>query len=414
MSNSVALEEVILGSILIDKNLFAQWVGIILEKDFISPKNRKIWQLMTSQHEHRRPIDLITIFEQLGSRDMSYLTACVEKVEAIENFGEYIRLLNKRNFRLAIIDIQKEIKFKGLDPYAAADKIIALPRYKEVIDRSFQKILEDTRKLATSHKGTAFEFNLPALQQIVGGLDRGELLLIGAYTSFGKTSLGIHLSLGFTEKHRVLLCTSEMSEEEIVRRQLANLCQIKIGKFRGGYLTTEDNEKIQKEIVKMRKWNYNIIRVSLVSDIERAITKFNPDIVIVDHLQHLTSSQRGMKRYEIVTDNISRLQTIESQQKLGMIVLSQLHRPKDGGKLKRPTNADFRASGEIEEKATISFLLWWDAKVKNTVDRLSGDAEEFEINIAKNRDGVCGVKKFDWWPEYSLFETFTEEKNYET
>ena len=400
----IKTEQAIIGCILLQPALFPEWAGVLTVDDFAGAKTQQCWKIMTELNNRRRAIDIIAVNSELS--DMKYITMCIDLIGFLHNFPDYVRILKEQSLRRDILNICQTEK----DPNIVADKILFLPRYEVKSKSSFPEIADRTHQLAISTKGTAFSFNLEKLQSITGGLDRAELLLIGGFTSHGKSSLAAHLSIGFAHRHKILYCTSEMSEEEVMRRLFANQCRVNIGKFRAGYITESENKKITEIKLKMKEWKYEIVRVSTVEDVQREITKNNPDICIVDHLNNLSSLNKKASRFEIVTENITRLQSICLSEKIGMIVLSQLHRPQDKTKIKVPELQSFRSSGEIEEKANIVVMCWWEAKAKQIVYRQNvKEPENYEIRILKNRDGECGFTKLNFYPEFSLFENYVEE-----
>jgi replicative DNA helicase len=410
--NQIDIEKTILGCFLIDPTIFPMWDGILAKNDFLGAKTAKIYEVMGELYGKRRVIDLITVqtalenkgeLEEVGG--IKYLAGCVESVPATRNLPEYVRIVKERGLRARILEIWETEK----SPDAVIDKVLSLPRYQPIAERNFRELLEQTHNAAITNKGTAYKFNLRRLQKITGGLDKGEIMLIGGYTSQGKSAISVHLSIGFAEDGKsVLYCTSEMSEEEIVRRILANKARVSTYKFRAGYITESENNRIIDAKSEIKNWPYHIVRVSSVADIRREITKHNPEIVIVDHLHNLMSNAKS--KFDGVTENITHLQNICLSEKIGMIVGAQLHRPPDKSKLKRPEINSFRSSGEIEEKATIVMMLWWQAKADGIVNRtFAKEPENYELRVNKMRDGGIGYSEVGFWPEYSAFEDKPED-----
>ena len=392
-------EKAVLGCLLIEKN-YDRWQGILTPSDFTGD-NKKILEVIIEQYQKRRPYDILIIHERTGI-PMTYLTEIAESVVETTSMKEYVSILKDRNYKQRITQIIR----RGGNPEDIAERLSKLKKYEPINTYSFSELLKKTYDTIENGKGTEFKFHLTRLNELTGGFDRGELCVIGGYRSTGKTSLTIDEAIHFAgHKRKILYCTSEMSEEEIARRIESNISRYSISKFRGGYFLPSELEIVRRKIETVKHWDINIIRVAYTDEIGRLIARFSPDICIVDHLHNL-SRKSTASLFQKTTENIADLQRFCQQEKVGMIVNSQLHRAVNE-KPRRPRLDDFRSSGEIEEKATIALLLYWEARMKNEVKRTQ-DPELYEIDIAKNRDGRTGRIKVGFYPEYSKFEDWVE------
>jgi len=400
MNNIIKIEKIIIGLFLTFEDYFIEYAGIVEPKDFIEPLHKKIYKVMLEQFKENRKFDvnILTAKLKADKKTVLYLTECIdESYGNITLIEEYIRILKEESYKRQVTLLFH--KYKD-NPDEFIEKVIQLPKYDIKPRQTYEVILEQT--IESIYQNARFELKLKQLNSITGGFDKGELMVIGGYSSQGKSSLAIDLSIHFAKNnHKVLYCTSEMSEIEIARRQLSNLAEINILKFRKSLLMSDELDKIEKIKREISQWQYDIVRVTNIADIKREVRKFAPDIIFVDHLQNL--SGYGRSRYEIVSDNITQLQNLCIAEDIGVIVLSQLHRPATGI-IRRPTMSDFRGSGEIEEKASQALLVWWENKTKGTVLRRYGDpAEDYEINVIKNRDGTTGIVRVGFYPEFSKF-----------
>jgi len=403
------VETAILGVLLMYPDEIEHWIGIIDADDIQTPLNRKLWELLVNQYENGRPADIVIVNEIMGGHLLPYLTKAVEDAWS-RHMPEYVRILKQSSFQHKITEIVRQGIQDKTQPEEWAAEIAALPQYSEKPEFSMVELAAKVKDIASHKQGTAYRFNLPSIQRLTGGLDPAELLIIGGNTAMGKTSLAIHFSIGFAQDgNRVLFCTAEMSEVDIARRQLANMCRIDTNRFRAGTYDAKDDEKVNEAVEQIKEWEYNIKRVNTVAEIRAAIAKYKPEIVIIDHLQNL--SGKG-KRFEIVSDNIGQLQNICLLEDVAMIVLSQFHRPPDKKKISRPKLSDFRSTGEIEEKSTMALLCYWPARAEDKVMRIPNEPEEYEINIAKNRSGRTGYCKLDFYPEWSKFCNYTGEEKH--
>jgi replicative DNA helicase len=238
---------------------------------------------------------------------------------------------------------------------------------------------------------------------VIGGIDRGNLIVIGGYPSNGKSSLMISLVFGFTNQleYKVLITTLEMNPKEIMRRLEARACTINTMKFRTKSLTNNDKESIKSLIPHINDiWKYNCVRVYTIADIVRAINKYEPDILFIDYLQNI-SGDDDLSLYAKRTKHTLEIQRLTKEKNIVTFLLSQFHRSQEG-KVRRPHNNDFRDSGAIEERADIIFLIYWERKLKmESLLRRDGDDPEFmELNITKSKDGATGSLPYNFYPEY--------------
>ena len=255
------------------------------------------------------------------------------------------------------------------------------------------KILDSIEK----QKGVEFQFSLMDLNRSLSGLARGELLLIGGFTSQGKSSLCIQMAMDFAEQgKKVLFCSSEMSEFETARRILGNYCDLVISDLRQGKLERDISE-LREVVDTLKSWRVALHIISNVEQVRKAVLKYQPDIVIVDHLHNLRGE--GRSPYERTTKNIKSLHETCRIEKVGMIVASQLHRPQDE-KLRPPRISDLRESGAIEETANSIIMLYWKNQREN--GKIS-EQEVMEVRLVKNRDGKIGKFTILFEPRYCRF-----------
>ncbi|GAI89008.1 unnamed protein product, partial [marine sediment metagenome] len=244
--------------------------------------------------------------------------------------------------------------------------------------------------LEDAEKGTDFKFpsNFEDLNEITGGFDRGDLIIIGGYPSSGKSSMTTDLACGFCNElgYDVLVITLEMAVKSNMRRIEARMNKINTMKFRRGILDEGDKEKIKEMIPLVNDvWNYNCVRCYNMQDIIKVEIEYQPDIVIIDYLQNIADKE-NLSEYARLTKFTLQIQQMGRKKGISTILLSQFHRPEEG-RIRRPRNSDFRGSGSIEERAEMIFLLYWERKLK--MESLSrGDEEDPEymiIDVTKNK-----------------------------
>lgn len=412
---SVQAERAILGSCLIDKTSIDVAVNLEYD-DFYSTAHQEIFKSISNLIKRNTAIDLITLTEQLKNENklesiggVSYLTLLMNTVPVAANVEYYIKIVKQKSNQRKIFTILENVKSGKLDIQKGLNEISQIQIY-ETPEEDLKTLLKNT--ILTSDKGVAYKFKIPKLNKYLGGVDKGELITIGGFTSSGKSSLVVQLAIDFAgySKKRVLYCSSEMTPMELSRRILSNEMDKNIMDFRSGYFQQGEKEAMTKVAETIGdEWNLNIKKVATIEDIRKYINKYDPEILFVDYLQNL-DRMGARSDYERVSNNIKDLQGITLDKEIVTFVVSQLSRNKE--RIRPPRMTDLRDSGRIEEVSNIVMLIYWENRLKEkTGIRKGGEpAEEIEIRITKNRDGTIGNIELEFYPEYSKIR---EEEKYE-
>ena len=386
--------------------------GIIKVNDFIIEMHQEIYQAIIKFVEDDKPfdapllIDYLRIHSRLANTDppIRYSNVILEILDWNINQSlqsEYIEKFHEQRMRRKISTILEELpkNFEEVDPADFFDKIDNIKKEVKEISK-LTKLSDVMKKVLDSiekQEGVDFQFSLMDLNHFLGGLARGELLLIGGFTAQGKSSMCIQMAMDFAEQgKKVLFCSSEMSEFETARRILGNYCSLVISDLRQGKIE-KDISELRDVVDTLKVWQVALYIISNVEQVKKAVIKYQPDIVIVDHLHNLRGS--GKSPYERTTNNIKTLKEISMMERVGMIVASQLHRPQDD-KLRPPRISDLRESGMVEEVSNSIILLYWKNQREN--GKIS-EQEIMEVRLVKNRDGRIGKFSILFEPRYCRF-----------
>ncbi|MCD6477863.1 MAG: AAA family ATPase [Candidatus Aenigmarchaeota archaeon] len=375
--------------------------------DFYGERFAKCFDVLCGFVKENKEFDIVMVADELKKRGierpLKFLDACQEMAYNPLMYPYYVRKVRERRLKLDAQDILKRMEVMELEDVLDEVEKLAHGFIPEKQTRKIDESLDVVLQRLERHSGPDFNFSLSKLNEQTGGLLRGELMVIGGWTSQGKSSLCINLALDVAMRHRVLFCSSEMTEQEIARRIYARICEIPVNRIRKGALSDEEIQKMKdvREIV--RSCEFYIALVHSTKQVAQAVVEVKPDIVFVDHLHHLEGY--GRSEYEIVSENIKNIQKIAVRENIGMIVAAQLHR-KEGREIRPPQINDLRASGQIEENAQILLLLYW----KWHFDNESGDKNVMECFLAKNRDGKIGSFELYWDPEICKFSDLEREQ----
>ena len=431
MPHSLEGEQAVLGSMLIDPECIKDVMDKLQPGDFYLRQNREIFEAIYSMFSYARPVDGITVAEELrknGTYDEQttrrYLAELMEITPTSANVMEYVKIVRDkallRGVAIAASEITAMVQ-EGIGTAsdtldAAEQKIFAVRRGQSAqdmvpISRVLPDVLERLGEMAESQRhmpGLSTGFS--AVDAKITGLNKSDLLLLAARPGMGKTSLALNIALNVAKLSRktVAIFSLEMSAEQLVTRILSGEALVENYRLRTGNLRETDWQKIASAASVLNQLDIRVDDNPMLSaaDMNAKCRRLdNLGLVVIDYLQLMTSagdkSGRGENRQQIVSD-ISRMMKIMAKElNVPVICLSQLSRANEKRDDKRPMLSDLRESGAIEQDADIVMFLYRD-------DYYNEDSEKHNIAeciVAKNRHGETGKLELRWMPEYTQFAT---------
>jgi replicative DNA helicase len=443
------IERGILSAIIFDGKVFEDVAAILKPKDFYLPFHQYLFEAMEELYHKDMPIDEVFLKDLLIKKKRFDEEAFVEilstsPIAAVEIYAKEIKdLALKRE----LIHLSVEIKKIVLEE----DKR-AIEEVEEIQSRLFQiatsnlsgdfkdsdKIINDTIeyiKKQTSKKNkivTGLDSGFIELNRMTSGFNEGDLIIIAARPSMGKTAFALNLALNVIKQDKgVAIFSLEMPAEQLMLRMLSAASRIPLQDLRRGNLTDEEWTKLtevsdylsSKPLFVDDEGSVNIhtIRAKL-----RKLKAQNPNIslAIIDYLQLINSD---LKERHLAIAEISRsLKLLARELQIPIIALSQLNRALESRPNKRPMLSDLRESGAIEQDADIIMFIYRDdvykmmeAKKKQKEALEKGEHKEFdfkekeveeaEIIIGKQRNGPTGTVEMLFHKKYTLFTDKTSE-----
>ena len=431
MPHSLEGEQAVLGSMLIDPECIKDVMDKLQPGDFYLRQNREIFEAIYSMFSYARPVDGITVAEELrknGTYDEQttrrYLAELMEITPTSANVMEYVKIVRDkallRGVAIAASEITAMVQ-EGIGTAsdtldAAEQKIFAVRRGQSAqdmvpISRVLPDVLERLGEMTESQDhmpGLSSGFS--AVDAKITGLNKSDLLLLAARPGMGKTSFALNIALNVARSSRktVAVFSLEMSAEQLVTRILSGEALVENYRLRTGNLRETDWQKIAAAASVLNQMDIRVDDNPMLSaaDMNAKCRRLdNLGLVVIDYLQLMTSagdkSNRGENRQQVVSD-ISRMMKIMAKElNVPVICLSQLSRANEKRDDKRPMLSDLRESGAIEQDADIVMFLYRD-------DYYNEDSEKHNIAeciIAKNRHGETGKVELRWMPEYTQFAT---------
>ncbi len=434
MPHSLEGEQAVLGSMLIDPECIKDVMDKLQPGDFYLRQNREIFEAIYSMFSYARPVDGITVAEELrknGTYDEQttrrYLAELMEITPTSANVMEYVKIVRDkallRGVAIAASEITAMVQ-EGIGTAsdtldAAEQKIFAVRRGQSAqdmvpISRVLPDVLERLGEMTESQDhmpGLSSGFS--AVDAKITGLNKSDLLLLAARPGMGKTSFALNIALNVARSSRktVAVFSLEMSAEQLVTRILSGEALVENYRLRTGNLRETDWQKIASAASVLNQLDIRVDDNPMLSaaDMNAKCRRLdNLGLVVIDYLQLMTSagdkSNRGENRQQVVSD-ISRMMKIMAKElNVPVICLSQLSRANEKRDDKRPMLSDLRESGAIEQDADIVMFLYRD-------DYYNEDSEKHNIAeciIAKNRHGETGKVELRWMPEYTQFATLDQ------
>ncbi len=421
---------------------------MLRREDFYREAHAHVFDAMLGLTEKDEPIDAITLKDELvrkGQYDAiggaAYLMALMDVTFTTANVGYYAKIVQEKGLLRRLIEAASQIS--GL-AYGDVDDV------DTVVDQAERTIFEVSAKRTTQfffplrpllneafekidtlyhEKGvtTGVDTGYNDLNYITSGLQDGDLIIIAARPSMGKTSLalGIGQNASLRANKSVAVFSLEMSKEQLVQRMICSEAKVDAHRLRTGYLHDEDWTRIAEAV--QRLWDANLFiddstdlsALEMRAKCRRLRAEHGLDLVIVDYLQLMRAHrQTGANRNEEITEIARGLKQLAREMRVPVIALAQLSRAVERREDKRPMLSDLRDSGSIEAEADVVGFIYRPAyyerkeavsqenEDKAEQERAPGEygGEEAEILISKQRNGPTGVVKLSFMPKFARFD----------
>jgi replicative DNA helicase len=436
LPQNLEAEASLLGAILIDSDAVVKVADKLTASDFFDPRHRKIYEAVTKLYEKRKPIDVLTLSDQLKSDEYldsiggpGYLAELTNFVPSASHADEYAEIVAQKAMRRRLIKTGQEVSGYGFDETRELKGLIeeseqrlfevsgqnvkqSIVSLESILEASFDR-LDDLHKDKGKIRGVPTGFK--DLDHVLAGLQRSDLFILAARPAMGKTALMLNFAhnVAVLAKEPVLIFSLEMSKEQLVDRLLSMESGVDAWALRTGNLTDADFEKIGQAMGKLSEAPIYIddspgITVSdLRTKSRREAHQHGLGLIIIDYLQLMSGGGRyadfGNRVQEI--SEISRgLKGIARELNVPLMAASQLSRSVESRSPQIPQLADLRESGSIEQDAdVVSFIYREDyynpeTERKGITDILikkhrNGPTADVELYFDRKKQRFLGVDK---------------------
>lgn len=431
-------EQSVLGAILIDPPSINLVMDKLKPDHFYIPQNRRIYDILCSMSAANQTIDFITVLEKLKSDGLfdaaggkSYLTAVAQSVPTSANIGTYAEIVTERYYVRSLMMASRDIIEMAQGGATDANMLLESAEQKiyeirQGRDVTGLRLLDDVIKGETfvrlakiSDPETRKEYiGIPTgfseLDKITTGLNRSDLIIVGARPGMGKTAFALNVARNVAVQSGKTVCffSLEMSRDQLAQRLLSSESMIESGKLRTGDLTPD-------EWTRLTQAGLNLSSAKMYIDETPGITvpemkaklrrmKDKPDLVVIDYLGLVQSAKRTENRVQEVSDITRNLKIMAKELQIPVMVCAQLSRGTEvKGKSHKPALSDLRESGSIEQDADIVLFIYRDIYYKNENDDPNNQIDEHkaECIVAKNRHGGLDSVDLYWDGMYTRFST---------
>ena len=436
LPTNVDAERFVLGSILLDDTLYVQAAGTLEPDDFSLEKHRRIFKRMGELQDRGEKIDRITVanelmkFNELEACDgLTYLVSLDDGLPQIPNLDSYIRIVKDKAVLRRIVFAAQHMTNRALLGEEEPGEILAGAEETllKLGDARVKNGLLNPDQILQGYEGGISAFLDPSkrikgistgfakFDEFTGGMHGGDLCIIAARPSMGKTALALNIAqhVALKLKQTVAIFSLEMSKESLLTRMLCAAARVDSQRFRAGYLTQEERRKLNHalhELVEAPLYIDDTAGVHLM-DMHAKLRRLQQErklgLVIVDYLQLMTAHGRFENRNQEVSALSRGMKMLAKELNVPMMVLSQLSRAvetRQGDH--RPQLSDLRESGSIEQDADVVGFIFREEVYHREREDLRGLAE---LIVAKQRNGPVGTVNLVFLHAQTKFENRAED-----
>ena len=438
--HSIEAEQGVLGCVLLAPN---EGLGICIEKFkrgsevFYDLRHQVIFDQLAEMYDGKEPIDLITLQQRLKDKNqldavggITYLAALPDCVPSAANLEYYLEIVREKHILRKMIATctqavarvyEHEGKVDGLLDEVERDVLkISEERVeatsssmKDLVHRAINTIEEyHARQGMLTGIGTGFQ----DFDKMTSGLHGGEMIVIAARPSMGKTSLVMNIveHVVLEQKLPVGVFSLEMTSESLVLRMLCSRSRVNMRNIRDGFLAERDFPKLTGAAGKMATAPLYIDDTAGLSILQlrakgrRMFQQYGVKLIVIDYLQLLNaSSSRIENRQQEIAQISNGIKALAKELNIPVIVLSQLNREMEKDKNRKPRLSDLRESGAIEQDADLVALLYKPEAEKEDEDGLAQESDAIPVNllIAKQRNGPTGDVHLTFFKGFTRFES---------
>lgn len=428
-------ERAILGAVQVDNRLFAQAYAVVQPDHFYRDAHKRLWAAYARLDAARQAIEPITLRDALvasgelervgGLAEIAAMSDGVPRAVNVEGYARIIRGKARLRELIAVARMTLQEAFTADDPEEvigrAEARLLGVGRsatgdgFMLASDWMQAALVNIERHTIERRTVSGVPTGIPRLDAMTRGFQPSNLIIVGARTGVGKTSLALQMCLEASQHTMAALVSMEMSRDELSYRAVAVESNVDAFRLQTGDISAHESVMVGSAAARIGERRLAISDApqtihGLCADIRRLKTTHGLGIVFVDYLT-LIEGPRSENRTQEVSAISRRLKALAMELEIPVVALAQLSREAVKGH-DRPQLHHLKESGSIEQDANIVLLLHRVTTPSDGGGRYQ-DGEEAELIIAKNRSGPCGVVKLQWRATLTKFMEQTSESEWE-
>ncbi|WP_051904374.1 replicative DNA helicase [Hippea jasoniae] len=429
---AIEAERALLCSLFLDNSKISECMEIIDENDFFDEKNGEIFSILKQLYAEGIPFDFVTVSNAIKEKGLSdkispaYLTGLIEFLPAPANIIHYATIIKKKSTLRQLISMSTEVASICYDEPEDLEEVfnIAEKRLFEIVSnrstryRTSEDLVEETLDYLAKLKNrksviTGVASGYPDLDRFTNGFQEGDLIIVAGRPGMGKTAFALNIAVNAALDHNknIGIFSLEMSARQLVLRMISTLSKVDMYNLRTGFLTDAEWAAVVKAIDKLKKAKIFIDDTSLLTSIDirtkarKLKMEQNIDMLIIDYLQLVEGKNSSVNRTQQISEISRSLKILAKELNIPVMALSQLNRAVETREDKRPTPADLRESGSIEQDADVIMFIYRDEVYR----REKAEKGVAEIIIAKQRNGPQGTVKLQFDGKTTSFRSLAKD-----
>ena len=435
---AIEVEQAVLGAMLLDNRAVGRAIELLDRVYFYHPPHGKIFDAIIALYERNEAVDQLTLGEELKKRGhleevggVVYLATLASEVATAANIDHHAKIVLEKGLTRSLIEATSEIAERAYEERSDAQELLDWSEQRifslsekqlsqgfegidDVLHETFEQIeLAHNRDSSVTGVDTGFA----DLNDMTSGFQNGDLVIIAARPSVGKTALAMCLArnAAVSAGKGVAIFSLEMSKQQVAQRLLCIETRIDLHKLRTGRLRDDDWLHLTRNVTTLAQAPIYIDDAPGITVLEaraktrRLMRERGIGLVIVDYLQLMTSRDSINSREQEVSSISRGLKGLAKELNVPVVALSQLSRATESRTDRRPQLSDLRESGSIEQDAdVVMFIYRPDLYGLTTGDGASLESVA-EIIIGKQRNGPTGSVNLMWNAPCASFETLAQD-----
>ncbi|MCZ6782629.1 MAG: replicative DNA helicase [Proteobacteria bacterium] len=429
-------ERAVLSAVLLDNSAVHEIASRLVPDDFYHPAHQVLYQAILALDHDNRPVDLITLSEHLTSHKLldrvggPIALAEIADFEATAaNVVHYAGIVRDKSVKRSLIQVATEIVAMGYEETASSNELLdsAESRIFSLGEEKAQTTLRPLHEemhdavdhvealMARGGDLTGLATGFKNFDELTGGLQPGDLIILAARPAMGKTALALNIArnVAVDLRKNVAVFSLEMTTRALVLRMLSSEAQVDFAAFRKGLISVDAHDSLVRAAGELAEANIWIddsgasTVMEMRAKCRRLRAKRGLDLVIVDYLQLAHGDKRTDSREQEISEISRGLKALAKELGLPVIAISQLNRGPEMRKAedKRPMLADLRESGAIEQDADVIGFIYRDVLYNRDTEY----EDLAELIVAKQRNGPVDTVRLKFEGRYARFRDWTQD-----